>query len=102
MNSKRRKLEALSGTSTFFWRLTHPPHPPSGGMGRDVVEGGEGGGGGAPPRVPLWSLPKAGQKFFSLNPLGTEGAEAKNFGCQPQKLEGEEGGLSLSNGLPRK
>ena len=52
-------------------------------QGRDGVEGGEGGlkggdgGGGVgwdppPPWVPLWSLPKAGRKFFSLNPLGAE------------------------------
>ena len=61
------------------------PHPP---LGKDkVLEGGEGGsqGGGEggfgwdprPPRVPLWSLLKAGQKFLSSNPLGAEGAEAK-------------------------
>ena len=66
-----------------------------------MVEGGEGGrgvlkGGGfgwdpPPPRVPLWSLSKAGPKILTLNPLGTEGAGA-NFGCQPQTLEGEEGG----------
>ena len=30
-----------------------------------------------PPWVPLWSPPKAGRKLFSLNPVGTEGAEAK-------------------------
>ena len=33
------------------------------------------------------------QKLRSFNPLGAEGAEA-NFGCQPQTLEGEEGGGS--------
>ena len=37
----------------------------------------QGGGGGLAGRVPLWSPPKAGQQFWSLNPLGTEGAEAK-------------------------
>ena len=30
-----------------------------------------------PPWVPLWSPSKAGQKFLSFNPLGTEGTEAK-------------------------
>ena len=45
--------------------------------------GGRGRGGGfgcpppPPPRVPLWSLPKAGRKVLGLNPLGTEGTEAK-------------------------
>ena len=41
--------------------------------------GGEGGLAGPPhpPRVPLWSPPKAGRTFSMLNPLGTEGAEAK-------------------------
>ena len=60
--------------------------------------GSEGGGGGGgfdwdtpPPWVSLWSLPKAGRKCSSVNPLGAEGAEAK-FGCQPQTLEEEEGG----------
>ena len=45
-----------------------------GGGGRDVLEGGVGGSGWdtPPPRVPLWSPPKAGH-----TPLGTEGAEAK-------------------------
>ena len=41
----------------------------------------EGGGFGwdpPPPRVPLWSPPKAGQKFqIFLNPVGTKGAETK-------------------------
>ena len=49
--------------------------PASGGSGREVLEGGEGGGEGVrrggrgfgrtlpPPRVPLWSPPKAGRKF---------------------------------------
>ena len=44
-------------------------------------KGGRGGGGGwdpPPPWVPLWSLPRAGRKLLSVNPLGTEGAEA-NF-----------------------
>ena len=30
-----------------------------------------------PPRVPIWSPSKADQTFLILNPLGTEGAEAK-------------------------
>ena len=45
--------------------------------GRVGLKEGGGGGGGfgwdpAPPRVPLWSPSEAGQKFLSLNPLGTE------------------------------
>ena len=36
-----------------------------------------------PPRVPLWSPPKAGRIFLSLNPFGVEGAEAK-FYCLRQ------------------
>ena len=69
-------------------------------MGRDVLEGGEGGsevgaGGGEgvpwdppPPRGPLWSPPKAGRNFLSLNPLGTEGAEAKILAVSLQHWKG--------------
>ena len=72
---------------------TAPATPP-----RDVLEGGEGGGGGGgvgwdppPPRVPLWSPPKAGRNFSSVNPPSTLKAPKQNIGCQPQRLEGEEG-----------
>ena len=97
-----------------------------GGVSRDVLEGGEGrgdseGGGGAggfgpdplPPRVPLWSPPKAGQqniqnleKNLTLTPLGTEGAEAKiwlsasNIGRGGGSRGGGGGGLSSSGVRP--
>ena len=53
-----------------------PAHP--------ARQGRDGGGGGRgfwlgppPPRVPLWSLPKAGRKFLSVNPLGAKGTKEK-------------------------
>ena len=57
-------------------------YPRQGVNPRDVLERGGGVEGGfgwdnPPPWVPLWSPPKAGRNFFSLNPLGTEGTEAK-------------------------
>ena len=42
--------------------------------------------------VPLWSPPKAGQKFLEAEILLAPKAPKQNFGCQPQTLEGEEGG----------
>ena len=51
----------------------------TGKIGESLAHGGGGGGGWdtPPPWVPLWSLPKAGRKVLSFNPLGTKGAEAK-------------------------
>ena len=69
--------------------------------GRDVLErgegGSEGGGGGfgwdpPPPRVPLWSPPKAGRKFGTLNPVGAEGTEAKFWLLASNIGRGEGGG----------
>ena len=95
-----------------------------GGGGGDVVaddaaSGGirKGGGFGwdtPPPRVPLWSPLRAGQKCFSLNPLGTEGAEAKSWlsasnsgrgrggggGWHKASVSEEEGGGGGGGGLP--
>ena len=56
------------------------------------IRRGRGGGVGwdpPPPRVPLWSPLKAGQKASILLALK---APKQNFGCQPQTLAGEEGG----------
>ena len=63
----------------------------------------EGGGGrgfllGPPSSLgPPWSPPKAGQKFFSLNPLDTEGAEAKFW---LSALNIGSGGGGLGGGTP--
>ena len=64
-----------------------------GGGGRGGSEAGGGGVGrdSPPPRVPLWSPPKAGQKILSFNPLDAE---------QPQTLEGEERGVWGGGGTP--
>ena len=42
---------------------------------------------------PLWSPPKAGQKILTLNPLGTEGAEAELLAVSLKRWKGRrEGG----------
>ena len=66
--------------------------------GRDVLErGGLVGWDPPPPRVPLWSPPKAGQTFLSVNPLGIEGAEAKIW-LSASNI-GRGGGCTLSYGV---
>ena len=79
-----------------------------GAQSRDVLEVGEGdlkgrGVGGVgwnnpPPRVPLWSPPKAGQKKLSVNPLGAEGAEAKFWLSAPKIGRGGRGGRGPRGG----
>ena len=67
---------------------------------RNVLEGGGGGFGWdpPPPRVPLRSPPKAGQKLCSLNPLRTEGAEAKFWLSASNVGRGGRGGGGGSRG----
>ena len=52
---------------------------PQGCIGRGGLRGGGWLARPPPPRVPLSSPPKAGRKFVSVNPLGTEGAVAKSW-----------------------
>ena len=85
-----------------------PKSPPP----RDVSEGGGGGGGlkgeggggwlgpPPPPRVPLWSSAEGGPKFLKRKSSWHRRRRSKNFGCQPQTLEGEEGGLGGKGGAP--
>ena len=53
------------------------------------------------PWVLVWSPPKAGRKFLSLNPLGAEGAEAK-FWLSASNIgrEGRGGGDPGAGGTP--
>ena len=53
-----------------------------------------------PPRVPLWSPPKGGQKVLSSNPLGTEGAEAKLWLSASNIGRGGGGGGSMGRVTP--
>ena len=58
------------------------------------IRRGRGGGVGwdtPPPRVPPWSLPKAGRKLLSFNPRGAEDAEAK-FWLSASNIRTQEGG----------
>ena len=69
-----------------------------GGGGRDVLEGGEGGlkGGWLGLPLLLWSPPKAGQKIFSLKPLGAEAKfwlSASKIGKVGGRGRGVQGGI---------
>ena len=81
------------GNSTFCWSDT--------GVGKGCIRRGGGGGGLGPPPpwVPLWSPPKAGRKLLSVNPLGTEGAEAK-FWLSASNIGRGGGGVGRSSHPP--
>ena len=75
------------------------------GSERVLVVSTEGGGEGVgwdppPPRVPLWSPPKADRKLLNVNPLGTEGAEADILAVSLKHWKGRGGGSRGGNPPP--
>ena len=87
----------------FFarWSLWSGGGFQGGGGGRDVLERGEGGGGGGTGAPLLLGSPygprrRRAENFYASILLAPK-AQKQNFGCQPQTLEGGEGGYPPSS-----